>query len=34
LVDVFELPIISITAPKKGMDKKKVDHIVEIAKKV
>jgi hypothetical protein len=28
------LPIISITAPKKGMDKKKVDHIVEIAKKV
>ncbi len=34
LVDVFELPIISITAPTKWMDKKKVDHIVGIAKKI
>ncbi len=34
LVDVFELPIVSITAPTKWIDKKKVDHIVNIAKKV
>ena len=34
LVDVFELPIISITGPTKWMDKKKVDHLVSIAKTV
>lgn len=34
LSDSFDLPILSITAPSKGMNEKKVDKIVQIAAKI